>query len=128
MHRRQSADDRVILHRHVAGQRRDVGHDDVVAERDVVRDVAVGQDVIVRADGRDFAVAGGAVDGDVFAKGVVVADLRARDAALPFQVLRFQADAGERENFILLAPAACDRQSPRANANDNRPPARRVRR
>ncbi len=81
-------------------QRRHVGHDDVVAQRDVVRDVAVGQDVIVRADARDFAVAGGAVDGDVFAKGVVVADFGAGDAAFPLQVLRLQSDAGERENFI----------------------------
>ena len=33
MHRRQSANDRVILHRHMSRQRGDVGHDDVVAER-----------------------------------------------------------------------------------------------
>ena len=73
------------------------------AQRAIVRDVAVGQDVIVRADARDLAVAGRAVDGDVFAEGVVVADFRARDAALPFQVLRLQSDAGEGKNFILLA-------------------------
>jgi hypothetical protein len=68
----------------------------------VVRDVAVGQDGVVRTDARDFAVAGRAVDGDVFAERVAVADFRARDAALPFQVLRLQPDAGERENFIPL--------------------------
>ena len=50
-----------------------------------------------------FAVAGRAVDGDVFAEGVVVADLRARDAALPFQILRLESDAGEGKDFILLA-------------------------
>ena len=33
-------------------------------------------------------------------KGVAVADFRARDAALPFQILRAQADAGERKNFV----------------------------
>ena len=103
MHRRQPADDRVVLDGHVARERGDVGHDDVVAQHAIVRDVAVGQDVVVRTDARDFAVAGGAVDGDVFAEGVVVADFRARDAALPFQVLRLQPDAGERKNFILPA-------------------------
>ena len=51
----------------------------------------------------DFAVAGGAVDGDVFAEGVAVADFRVGHAALPFQVLRLEADAGEREDFIRLA-------------------------
>ncbi len=74
-----------------------------LAERAIVRDVAVGEDGVVRADARDFAVAGRAVDGDVFAERVAVADFRARHAAFPFQILRLQADAGERENFILLA-------------------------
>ena len=88
MHRRQPANHRMVLDGHVAGERRDVGHDDVAAQRAIVRDVAVGKDVIARADARDFTVAGRAVNGDVFAEGVAVADFGARDAALPFQVLR----------------------------------------
>ena len=103
VHRRQPANHRMILDRHVARERRDVGHDDVVAQRAIVRDVAVGEDVIVRADARDFAVAGRAVNGDVFAEGVAVADFGARDAALPFQILRLQPDAGERKNFVVLS-------------------------
>jgi hypothetical protein len=91
------------LDRDVARERRDVGHDDVAAEHAIVRDVAVGEDVIVRADARDFAVARRAVNGDVFAKSVFIADFRARDAAFPFQVLRLQADARERKNFIFFA-------------------------
>ena len=39
----------------------------------------------------------------VFAKRVVAADLRAREAALPFQILRLQSDAGEGENLIVGA-------------------------
>ena len=70
---------------------------------DVVRNVAVGQDGVVRTDARDFAVAGRAVNRDVFAERIAIADFRARDAALPLQVLRFQPDAGERENFVLPA-------------------------
>ena len=93
----------MVLDGHVARERRDVGHDDVAAQRAIVRDVAIGQDVIVRADARDLAVAGRAVNGDVFAEGVAVADFGARDAALPFQVLRLQPDARERKNFILLS-------------------------
>ena len=128
MHRRQPADHRMVLHGHVPGQRRDVGHDDVVAQRAIVRDVAVGQDVIVRADARDLAVAGGAVDGDVFAKGVVVADFRARDAALPFQVLRLQPDAGERKNFIFLAQRRVAVNDDVRMQSASRRRARRVRR
>ena len=93
----------MILDGHVARQRRDVGHDDVVAQRAIVRDVAIGEDGVVRTDARDFAVAGRAVDRDVFAKRVAIADFRARDATLPLQVLRFQPDAREREYFVFPA-------------------------
>jgi hypothetical protein len=75
----------------------------MVAERAIVRDVAVGEDVIGRPDARDFAVAGRAVDGDVFAEGVAVTDFRTRKSTLPFQILRLQSDAGEWKNFIFLA-------------------------
>ena len=68
-----------------------------------MRDVAIGENSIVRTDAGRLAVAGGAVDGDVFAEGIAVADVRARHAALPFQVLRFQPDAGEGENFVFLS-------------------------
>ncbi len=103
MHRRQPAHHGMVLHLHVAGQRGDVGHDDAIAERAIVRHVAVGQDGVVRADEGGLAVAGGAVDGDVFAERVVVADFRAGDAALPFQVLGLESEAGERKNLIVLS-------------------------
>ena len=84
MHRRQSADDGKILHDHMAGQRPVVGHDYVVAQLDIVCDVAVGEDVIVGADHRRLAVASAAVDGDVFAEGIAVPDARPRGTAFPF--------------------------------------------
>jgi hypothetical protein len=59
--------------------------------------------MIVRTDARRVAIAGRAVDGDVFTESIVVADFRARDAAFPFQILRLQPDAGERKNFIFLS-------------------------
>ena len=46
----------------------------MVPERDVVRDVAIGQDMILRTDGGDFAVAGGAVNRHVFAERIVIAE------------------------------------------------------
>jgi hypothetical protein len=74
----------------------------VIADQTIVRDVAVSQNVIVRTDARDFTVARRAVDGGVFTESIMVADLRARDAAFPFQILRPQTDAGERKNLVLL--------------------------
>jgi len=50
MHGRQPADDRVILHDHVPGQGADVGHDDMASQRDIVREVTIGQQMVVRAD------------------------------------------------------------------------------
>ena len=97
---RRDADDRMIFHRDVAGQGCAVRHDDVAADDAIVRDVTVGQNVIMRTDARRVAVTGGAVNGDVFAQRVMVADFGAGDAALPFQILRLQSDAGERKNFI----------------------------
>src|SRR5206468_2121279 len=79
-----------------------VGHDDVTADLNVVRDVGVSQDVIVRPDPRDAAFVRGAMNRDVFAEGVAVADFRARDTALPLQILGLQPEAGEREGLILL--------------------------
>src|SRR6266496_3131101 len=103
VNRRQPANDRVVPDDDVAGQGGDVGHDDVVAELNVVRDVAVCQNVIVRADPRDAAVARGAVNRDVLSEGVAIANLRARHAAAPLQVLSLQPDAGERESLVLSA-------------------------
>src|SRR5205085_8562178 len=71
--------------------------------RDMVSDVRVGQDVIIAADNCRVAIAGRAVDGDVFTEGVVIPDLGARSAAAPFQVLRFEADACKWEDFVAVA-------------------------
>ena len=64
MHRRQAAHHGVVLNDHVPRERGHVGHHDLVADGDIVRDVAVGQDNVVGANGGGIAVASGAVDGD----------------------------------------------------------------
>ena len=74
----------------------------MIADHDVVADMAAGQDVIVRADHGGLAVARGAVDGDAFADGIVIADLGARQAALPFQILGPEPDGGEGKDLVLL--------------------------
>ena len=98
--RNHPADDSVVFDGHVTRKGADVGHNDVIAEAIVMGDVAVSQDVVIRANRCHFAVAGRAVDGDTFAEGIVVANFGSCDAALPFQILRLKADAGEGEDFV----------------------------
>ena len=40
----------------MAGESGNIGHDDMIAEPDVMRDVRIGEDMIVRADAGRFAV------------------------------------------------------------------------
>ncbi len=68
-----------------------------------MRDMAVGKDVIVRADGRDFAIASRTVDGDIFAESIVAANLRPSDAAFPLQILSFQSNAREGKYLVIFA-------------------------
>ena len=100
MHGRQSADHNVIFDGDVTGQSCDVGHDDLIAQGDVVRDVAIGEDIIARTHSCDLTVARGAVDRYIFAEGVVVADFRAGRSPLPFQVLCFQPKTGEGKYLV----------------------------
>src|SRR6185503_3570284 len=72
----------------------------MVSERDVMGQVAISEDVVVRSDDGRFAVTGGAMDRDVFAESVVIADLSARHAAIPFQILGLEANARKRENLV----------------------------
>jgi hypothetical protein len=65
--------------------------------------VGIGEDVVVGADGRNFAVTGRAVNRNALAKGVLVANFSASKAAFPFQVLGLQADTCEWKNFIAFA-------------------------
>src|SRR5882724_12277721 len=103
MHRRQSADDRKIFDGHMTGKRRNIRHDDAISERAIMCDVAICENRVVRANARGFSIAGRAVNRDVFAEGVAVADFRARDSAAPFQILRLQPDAREWKNFVFAS-------------------------
>src|SRR5439155_16756301 len=91
----------VILHHNMSSQSSDIGHDDVVTKSHVMRDVGVSEDVIVRTDCRTLAISGGAVDRDVLAESVAIADPRPRNPPLPLQILRFEANAGEWKDLIV---------------------------
>ena len=84
MHRREPAQDSVILHHDVPGQRCIARHDDAVAQHAVMRDVDIGQQQVIGADDGGLAVVRGAVNVDAFAEHIAVADLQPRDATFPF--------------------------------------------
>lgn len=96
----ETGDDDVVSDVDVAGEHGGVGQDVVVAELAIVGDVGVGEEEVVVPDGGGLAGAGGAVEGDVFAEDVVVADDQAGGFAGVFQVLAFDADGGEGEKFV----------------------------
>jgi hypothetical protein len=65
--------------------------------------MAAGENVVVGTNYGGLTLARRAVDGDTFTDGIPVANLQPRDAAFPFQILRSQTEAGERENLIVPA-------------------------
>src|SRR5262245_65322983 len=101
MNGNQTADDGMILHPHVACERAYIGYDDVMADVGSVRQVTRSEDVIVRPHDSRFAVAGGAVYGDIFPECIVSADYMPSDPPAPFQVHRLHLDAGEGKHRAL---------------------------
>lgn len=99
----QASDHGEVFHNDVTSQCGGVGQDDLVAQSDVVGDVAIGQKEIVRTDGGCFSVAGRAVDGHGFADDVSISDASASEAAFPFAVLRAEADAAEGKELVVVA-------------------------
>ena len=106
---------------HMAGQRRTVGHDGVVADLAVVRHMHIGHDPVVAADAGDAGILRGAqVEGAEFAYGVVVADLKARRFACVFLVLRDLAERAELKDAVMRPMRGMPARSPHAD----RPSAR----
>ena len=99
----QSANHGEVFHNDVTGQCGGIGQDDLVAQVNIVGDVAVGQQKVVGTDGGCFSVAGRAVDGHGFADNVSISDASASDAAFPFAVLRAEADATEGKELVVGA-------------------------
>jgi len=77
MCRRQAAHVHPVAELDVAGQSCAIGHDDVVAQHAVMRDMRVRHEEVVAADARDaLIVRGAAVYGAELAEYVLIADLK----------------------------------------------------
>ena len=86
-------DEYALADMNVAGEQDVVGEDDVVAEMDVVREVRPGHEEAAIADDRLAALGGAAMNGDVFANAVAVADDdTAFHLGLKSKILRFSTD------------------------------------
>ena len=84
MHGSQTTNNGAVFDDDVTSKGGDVGHDDMIAQLAVVGDMGVGEQVIVRANNGGVALGSGAMDGDIFADGVVVANACPRAATFPF--------------------------------------------
>src|SRR5438552_2370800 len=97
----------MILNGDVASQRRGISHDDVITENAVVPDMHVRhQKIMVPDSGAAAAAFRAAMEVDVFAKDIVIADGEKRVFAFELQVLRLQADGSKRIELIIL-PDRC---------------------
>src|SRR5258707_1256157 len=93
VHRAERAHRGPLFHGNVASQGRGVGHDDVIANRAVMRDVGVGHDKnVVTEAGYAAAFRRASIDGYELTDHVVVAHLQARRLAGIADVLRREAD------------------------------------
>ncbi len=102
----KAAQDGVIVDVHVPRQGRGVGHDAAIAHHAVVRNVGVGHQQIVVADGRDALVLNrAAMDGDEFADDVTVADLQSGRLTGVLLVLAILAHRRKLINSIVPADA-----------------------
>jgi len=92
MHHGVAGEERPVADHCVPGDQHAVGQDNFVADDGVVADMAVGHEKILRADPRVLVGRVGAVNGDVFAEEVSVADDEPGRLAAVLQVLRRVAD------------------------------------
>src|SRR4051812_8612366 len=101
-------DKRAIMDCDVTGQQRSTGHYDVVAEGNIVRDVAMLHQKIVRAYNRLFLNLARAMHGDVLPKDIIFSDAQPGWFVAILQVLwRFSDNAARKK----LVPRANGRAS-----------------
>src|SRR5256885_14610722 len=104
VHRRKSSAGGRFFDDDVSGKRGVVGHDHVVANETIVRNVGVRHEQAVTAELCESAAAGSAtMDGDALANMIVVTDLEPRLLALEFQVLRLHSDRDEGKDLVIAA-------------------------
>src|SRR5687768_4923819 len=88
----------------MAGQRCGVGHDDLVSELAIVRDVSLShKQIFVTYTGHATAARGAAMDRNEFANMILFPNLGAGRLATVFQVLWCKADGYERKDPRIVA-------------------------
>src|ERR1041384_626679 len=92
MHRGEAADNRVVAHLYMSGERAVVGKNNGVSHRAIVPDVRVGEKISTAPDARFAGRRRASVDRDEFAKRVLVANLEISRLAAIFQILGLLAD------------------------------------
>src|SRR5438445_524474 len=104
VHRREAAEQRKVLDDDMAGQGGVIGHDHMVADLAIMRDMDADHEQAMVADaGHHAAALGSRVHRHVFADRIVAADAQRGVFAAIFEVLRLQADRGERKDARPLA-------------------------
>ncbi|HWL72687.1 MAG TPA: hypothetical protein VNQ74_02295, partial [Burkholderiaceae bacterium] len=94
---------RVIMHMHVTTQHAAVGHNNVIAQLTVMRDMAASHQVVVIANACDAVfLLRSAIDRDALANDVVIADDDASVAPPIAQILRISADNRAGKDMIVL--------------------------
>ena len=94
----------MVLDRHMTGQCRGIGHDDVVAEKAVVRNVrADHQEIVISDAGMSATAFSSAVNIDVFAKCVVGTDRQKGFFAAVLEILRLDTDHAEGKEAVVAA-------------------------
>src|SRR5207302_6573917 len=122
VHRREAAQEGIILDDHMAGQSRVVRHDDMVANLAIMCDVGADHEQPVLANAGHHAAAFGAgIHRHVFADRVVTADHETRFLAAVFQILGLEADRGEGEDARLFADRCAPVDDDMRDEGDSRP-------
>ncbi|MNP13907.1 hypothetical protein D3C76_1062070 [compost metagenome] len=98
--------DRPVPHVHMAGQRRVVDQDAMIANDTVVTDVRIGHDQVVVTDrGFRTVLHGATVNGHAFADHIVIADHQTRRFTLVLEVRGVFADRGKLVDAVVPADA-----------------------
>lgn len=96
--------DRAIVNMHVPAEQNAVDQNHVIEDPAVVRDMTIGHEQIVVADAGDSVfLLGTTIDGDSFAKTIVVADRDFRIGILPTDILRIAPDHGIRPEAVVAS-------------------------
>ena len=89
----------MILDDDMAGEGAIVGKNHVVSDDAIMRDVGIGEKVVVASDDRFRIRRGAAIHRAEFAKAIVVADLEKRRLAAILRSWRALADGADRERI-----------------------------